>query len=329
MTDRLNLDWESVELERAIDWNQVSDFDKQIWDRLNGNFWLPEAIPISQDISSWNTFTDAEKLATSRVFAGLTLLDTIQGKVGAISMLPDARTPHEEAIALQIAYMEAVHAKSYSSIFSSLLSTEEINDVFRWTREEEHLKKKAAIVLHYYRGDDHLKRKITSTLLESFLFYSGFFMPLWWASKGKLTNTADLIRLIIRDEAVHGYFFGYKFQEGYREQSKERQIELKQFADDIFHDLYENELRYTESIYDELGLTEHVKTFLRWNGNKAFQNLGFDAPFSKEETRVVSNVLSALNPESDETHDFFSTKGSAYKLGSTKVEEAGDDDWDF
>lgn len=329
MTDRLNLDWESVELERAIDWNQVSDFDKQIWDRLNGNFWLPEAIPVSQDIPSWNTLTDAEKLATSRVLAGLTLLDTIQGKVGAISLIPDASTPHEEAILLQIAYMEAVHAKSYSTVFSSLLSTDEINDIFRWTREEEHLKKKAAIVLHYYRGDDPLKRKITSTMLESFLFYSGFFMPLWWASKGKLTNTADLVRLIIRDEAVHGFFIGAKFQEAARKESPERQAELKQFALDLLQDLYENEMRYTESIYDELHLTEHVKTFLRYNANKALQNLGYDSFFSKDETRVTPNVLSALNPESDETHDFFSSKGSAYSLGSTRVEEAGDDDWDF
>ena len=329
MTDRLNLDWQSVELERAIDWNQVSDFDKQIWDRLNGNFWLPEAIAISLDIPSWNTFTDAEKLATSRVFAGLTLLDTIQGKVGAISLIPDARTPHEEACLLQIAYMEAVHAKSYSSIFSSLLSTDEINDIFRWTREEEHLKKKAAIVLHYYRGDDPLKRKITSTMLESFLFYSGFFMPLWWASKGKLTNTADLISLIIRDEAVHGYYIGAKFQESFREQTPERQEELKQFTQDLLHDLFENEERYAESIYDELGLTEHVKTFLRYNANKALQNLGMEAVYSKDETRVVANVLSALNPESDANHDFFSAKGANYKLGASKVEEAGDDDWDF
>lgn len=329
MTDRLNLDWESVELERAIDWNQVSDFDKQIWDRLNGNFWLPEAIPVSQDIPSWNTFTDAEKLATARVFAGLTLLDTIQGKVGAVSLIPDASTPHEEAILLQIAYMEAVHAKSYSTIFSSLLSTDEINDIFRWTREEEHLKKKAAIVLHYYRGDDPLKRKITSTLLESFLFYSGFFMPLWWSSKGKLNNSADIVRLIIRDEAVHGYFIGAKFQEAIKKESAERQAELKAFTLDLLHDLYENEERYSESIYDELHLTEHVKTFLKYNANKALQNLGYEGIFSKAETRVTPNVLSALNPESDETHDFFSSKGSAYSLGATRVEEAGDDDWDF
>ncbi len=40
-------------------------------------------------------------------------------------------------------------------------------------------------------------------MLESFLFYSGFYAPMYWSSHAKLTNTADLIRLIIRDEAVH------------------------------------------------------------------------------------------------------------------------------
>ena len=61
---------------------------------------------------------------------------------------------------------------------------------------------------------DPLKRKVASTLLESFLFYSGFYLPMYWSSRAKLTNTADLIRLIIRDEAVHGYYIGYKYQKG-------------------------------------------------------------------------------------------------------------------
>ena len=63
-------------------------------------------------------------------------------------------------------------------------------------------------------GDDPLKRKVASTLLETFLFYSGFYLPMYWSCRAKLTNTADLIRLIIRDEAVHGYYIGYKFQKG-------------------------------------------------------------------------------------------------------------------
>ncbi len=189
----------------AINWNRVQDDkDSEVWERLTSNFWLPEKVPVSNDIPSWATLTAVEKQLTMRVFTGLTLLDTIQGTVGAVSLIPDAITPHEEAVYTNIAFMESVHAKSYSSIFSTLSSTRDIDDAFRWSEENVNLQRKAEIVLNFYHGDDPLKRKVASTLLESFLFYSGFYLPMYWSSRAKLTNTADLIRLIIRDEAVHG-----------------------------------------------------------------------------------------------------------------------------
>ncbi len=43
--------------------------------------------------------------------------------------------------------MESVHAKSYSSIFSTLCSTKDIDEAFRWSVENENLQKKAAIVM--------------------------------------------------------------------------------------------------------------------------------------------------------------------------------------
>jgi len=208
---------------KAINWNSVpDDKDLEVWDRLTGNFWLPEKIPVSNDIPSWNTLTDEEKQATMRVFTGLTLLDTIQGTVGAVSLLPDATSLHEEAVLTNIAFMESVHAKSYSNIFMTLADTPAINDAFRWSEENEYLQRKAKIIMSYYQGDDPLKRKIASVMLESFLFYSGFYLPLNWSVHSKLTNTADIIRLIIRDEAVHGYYIGYKYQVALRGESEGR-----------------------------------------------------------------------------------------------------------
>src|SRR5690606_6872034 len=102
----------------------------------------------------------------------------------------------------------------------------------------------------YYEGDDPLKRKVASTLLESFLFYSGFYAPMYWSSHAKLTNTADLIRLIIRDEAVHGYYIGYKYQLALAKESEERQQELKDYVFSLLYDLYENEVKYTQDLYD-------------------------------------------------------------------------------
>ncbi|MCF4007422.1 class 1b ribonucleoside-diphosphate reductase subunit beta [Corynebacterium uropygiale] len=312
----------------AINWNDIPDEkDLEVWDRLTANFWLPEKVPVSNDVKTWATLSPIEKQTTMRVFTGLTLLDTIQGTVGAVSLLPDAQTLHEEAVYTNIAFMESVHAKSYSNIFMTLASTKEINDAFRWSAENENLQRKAKIVMCYYAGNDPLKRKVASVLLESFLFYSGFYLPMYWSAHAKLTNTADIIRLIIRDEAVHGYYIGYKFQKGLQKESAERQAEIKEYAFDLLFELYENEIQYTEDLYDELGWTEDVKRFLRYNANKALNNLGFEGLFPADDTRVSPEILSALSPNADENHDFFSGSGSSYVMG--KAEDTTDDDWDF
>ncbi len=312
----------------AINWNRVQDEkDAEVWDRLVSNFWLPEKVPVSNDIPSWGTLTAQEQQLTKRVFTGLTLLDTIQGTVGAVSLIPDAITPHEEAVYTNIAFMESVHAKSYSSIFSTLCSTPDIDDAFRWSEENPNLQRKAQIVLDYYNGESPLKRKVASTLLESFLFYSGFYLPMYWSSRAKLTNTADLIRLIIRDEAVHGYYIGYKYQKGLEQLTEAEREELKNYTFELLFELYENEVDYTQDLYDGVGLTEDVKKFLRYNANKALNNLGYEGLFPKDETDVNPAILSALSPNADENHDFFSGSGSSYVIG--KAVNTEDDDWDF
>ncbi|MGX0118203.1 class 1b ribonucleoside-diphosphate reductase subunit beta [Corynebacterium otitidis] len=313
---------------KAINWNETPDNkDQEVWDRLTGNFWLPEKVPVSNDLQSWKSLSPVEQQTTMRVFTGLTMLDTIQGTVGAVSLLPDARTLHEEAVYTNIAFMESVHAKSYSNIFMTLASTKEINEAFRWSENNENLQRKAKIVLAYYEGDDPLKRKVASTLLESFLFYSGFYLPMYWSSQAKLTNTADIIRLIIRDEAVHGYYIGYKYQRGLEDVDQAKRDELKEYTSELLFELYDNETQYTEDLYDEVGWTEDVKRFLRYNANKALNNLGYESMFPADETRVSPNILSALSPNADENHDFFSGSGSSYVIG--KAEDTTDDDWDF
>ena len=139
--------------------------------------------------------------------------------------------------------------------------------------------------------------------LESFLFYSGFYLPMYWSSRGKLTNTADLIRLIIRDEAVHGYYIGYKFQRALARLPEADQARLKDFAFSLLFELYEVEALYTEELY-----------------------LGYEALFPPVACEVNPAILSALSPDS-ENHDFFSGSGSSYVIGKAVATE--DEDWDF
>lgn len=312
---------------RPANWNVIEDpIDKEIWDRLNKNFWLDTNFPISLDIASWSTLTDSQKWLVMRVFTGLTLLDTLQGHVGAPALVADATTDQEVAWLRNIAFMEEVHAKSYSTIFQTLASSPEIERAFKWSENNEYLQNKARIVYRYYVGNDPLKKKAASTILESFLFYSGFFLPLWLNGQGKLTNTADLIKLIIRDESVHGFAIGYKFQRGFEKLDAAAQDDLRDWTNDLLVELYENEARYTEDLYDEHDLTEDVKAFLRYNANKALQNLGFEALFPEE--RVNPIVLSSMG-ETAETHDFFSATGN-YAMTEKKPTTDADwsDNWD-
>ena len=118
----------------AINWNKIEDDkDLEVWNRLTSNFWLPEKVPLSNDIPSWATLTPHEQQLTIRVFTGLTLLDTIQNTLGAPALIKDAITPHEEAIFSNISFIEAVHARSYSSIFSTLCLTSDVDDAYRWS----------------------------------------------------------------------------------------------------------------------------------------------------------------------------------------------------
>ena len=73
---------------------------------------------------------------------GLTLLDTLQSQDGMASLRADAHTQHEVAVLNNIQFMESVHAKSYSTIFSTLNTPKEINEIFDWSDSEEFYKTK-------------------------------------------------------------------------------------------------------------------------------------------------------------------------------------------
>ncbi|MGO1686252.1 MAG: class 1b ribonucleoside-diphosphate reductase subunit beta [Brachybacterium sp.] len=313
---------------RPINWNRVGDEkDLEVWNRLTANFWLPEKVPLSNDLQAWQQLPEQDRTLTMRVFTGLTMLDTVQATVGEICQIQDARTEHEEAVYTNIAFMQAVHARSYSSVFSTLTSTPEIDSAYRWAVNNDLLQERCKKVLQHYYGEDPLKRKVSSTLLSSLLLYAGFYLPLHFSVRATLTNTADMIRLILRDKAVHGYYSGYKYQLGLAAATTARKEEMQEFTFTLLEELYALELQYSGELYEPLGLMDDVAAFVRYNANKALMNLGYPARFEADQTVVSPEIFAALAPGADENHDFFSGSGSSYVIG--KAEHTSDDDWDF
>ncbi len=79
---------------------------------------------------------------------------------------------------------------------------------------------------------------------------------------------------------------------------------------DVFDRLMENEINYTNTIYEGTELADEVINFLKYNANRAMENLGYDTRLEVEPVNPI--VLNGLSTET-KTHDFFSTKGNGYQ----------------
>ncbi|HFK1430757.1 TPA: class 1b ribonucleoside-diphosphate reductase subunit beta [Bacillus cereus] len=319
---------------RAVNWNKKEDdFSLMFWKQNIAQFWTEEEIAVSSDKNTWVQLSKEEQIAYKRVLGGLTLLDTKQGGEGMPLVLVHLENLQAKSVLAFMGAMEEVHAKSYSHIFTTLATEEEIDEIFDWVDTHPLLEKKAGIITSYYRR--LLKSEVTkkelymamvaSVFLESYLFYSGFFYPLYLAGQGKLTASGEIINLIIRDESIHGVFVGILAQQIFAELSAEDQQEVQKETQELLMELYEIEMAYTEEIYTSIGLVEDVNRFVRYNANKGLMNLGLEPKFEEEEINPI--VLNGLRTDT-KNHDFFSVKGNGY-VKATNVEKLSDDDFVF
>lgn len=303
----------------AVNWNRPSsELANVFWKQQTKQYWLESEVAVSKDILKWKSFEHQDTYR--KVLGGLTLLDTIQTNIGMNQISEHITDLQEKAVLTLFGAMEAIHARSYSYIFTTLCSNQEIDEVFEWVKSNPYLQYKASKISEQYQGIvDQVtlwKAMFSSVLLESFLFYSGFFYPLYLAGQGMLKNSAEIISLILRDEALHGVAVGYFAQNVFKEFDENTQTELKLWGYQFLLDLYDNEMKYTEELYSDIGLSAEVKKYVRYNANKALMNVGFDKMFDDENIDPI--VMNGIRTDSV-THDFFSQKGNSYTIAKVKA----------
>lgn len=189
----------------ATNWSVIGDsFSDTFYSQYTSQFWLPEEIPIFSDLNSWKALSEDERWVYVHASAGLNALDTLQGEVGMYELKKYVDGHIRKAVIQFQAMMEDIHAKSYSMMNKTFLTSSEEHEVFEWIKTEKHLQHKIAVIKETFEdGDDSKlgvwKKMAISCVLETALFYSGFFYPLYLAGQGRMTNTAEIFRLIIRD----------------------------------------------------------------------------------------------------------------------------------
>jgi len=319
---------------KAVNWNTQEDMTNMFWRQNISQMWVETQFKVSKDIASWKTLSEAEKEAFKKALAGLTGLDTHQADDGMPLIMLHTTDLRKKAVYSFMGMMEQIHAKSYSHIFTTLLPSSETNYLLdQWVIEEPHLKFKSEKIVSTYHKlwgkeasiYDQYMARVASVFLETFLFYSGFYFPLYLAGQGRMTTSGEIIRKILLDESIHGVFTGMDAQSLRNElsESEKQQADLEMYK--LLDELYKNEVAYTHSLYDEVGISEDVLNYVRYNGNKALSNLGFEPYFEEREFNpIIENALDT----STKNHDFFSVKGDGYTL-ALNVEALRDEDFIF
>jgi ribonucleoside-diphosphate reductase beta chain len=319
---------------KIVNWNLPESIANIYWKQNLKQFWTEEEFKISQDLSSWAALSPEEQKVYVSVLAGLTGLDTHQGADGMPLILLHTEDLRKKAVLSFMGTMEQIHAKSYSHIFTTLISSEYTSELLEnWAPNQKHLIRKVDLIVGYYNRlftpnpstYDKYMAHVMSVFLESFLFYSGFYYPTYLAGQGKMTTSGEVIRKIIIDESIHGSFVGYAAQELRQELSEEEreQADIEMYR--VLESLFANEVEYTHEIYDAIGIADDVINYVKYNANRALQNLGFKPYF--EHSPINPIVENGINTDT-KNHDFFSQKGDGYVI-ALNVEPLTDADFKF
>lgn len=326
---------EKVEQYTGANWNQPEDdFTQRFFMELKSNMWHPEEIPVSTDKNVWQNLSKKEQWAYAQNLQMLTYLDTYQGDLGmpVVSRAIPERY-HQRKAMLSLAGMEenAIHAKSYSTIFQTLLNSEQEKELIHWAETNTPLQKLVGTIVEQYKKMDKYvffrdnnimdendelyrvelwKTMVTSVFLESFLFYSGFYYPLYFYASGKMMQSGEIINLIIRDEMIHGVYVSKLAKEEFEKFDKDLQEQLKLWVKKRVQEIHELQKDVIDEIYQPLGMEEEVKAFCRFNANSALMHLNLESVFPEE--AINDAVRKGLNTATKD-FDFFSMKGNGYQ----------------
>ncbi|MGN1284841.1 MAG: ribonucleotide-diphosphate reductase subunit beta [Candidatus Limosilactobacillus intestinavium] len=290
---------------KAINWNDMEDrVDKSAWARLNDIVWEPRHVPVSEDRKEFLQLDQPVQQALLHAFGALSFSSGLQMRNGLDQIKQDAITPEESAVLNALQYLESIANKGYSYVLHELACEEEVKKTFDWADNNPYLQKKIHLLNKIYQGGDALQKKAANVILETALYHSGFYAPLYLFGKGKMVRTAEIVKLALRGTSFSGIYPGYKFRLGFAKLGKNEQIELEKWIENLYTELVANEEKHIELMYKDTGWADDVKHYLYYSVNKAYLNLGLSARYP-DTSDTINPIIEKGVIKSAVFEDFF------------------------
>ena len=103
----------------------------KLTDKQLGFFWRPEEIDVSKDKSDFTALTDFEKHIFTSNLKRQILLDSVQGRGPAETLMPVASIPEIEPLVMTWTFMETIHSPILTS-FEISMQTHLLSLILCW-----------------------------------------------------------------------------------------------------------------------------------------------------------------------------------------------------
>ena len=137
---------------------------QELYRVMMGNFWVPEKVDLSSDVTSYKELTKYEVKAFDGILSFLTFLDSIQ--TNNLSNIANWVTAPEISTLLAIqTYQEAIHSQSYSYIIESIIPASKKDLIYDFWRDDKVLLERNEYIANIYQKFvDNETQKISQEL---------------------------------------------------------------------------------------------------------------------------------------------------------------------
>jgi ribonucleoside-diphosphate reductase beta chain len=299
----------------------------RLYKQMRENFWIPEKIDLTTDVTNYQELTHQERRAYNGILSYLTFLDSIQTcNIPFLKTIITAPEIHL-CMAEQLS-QEALHNNSYQVIIDAIIPIENRNQVYELWREDAVLSNRCNFIATFYQQyiDDpspanYFISLLANYLLEGLYFYNGFTFFYNLAMRQLMPGTADMFKLINKDELSHVRLY----QEIIPEAMQTFPHDLDQIYD-MFDTAVQHERTWTDHIIGDeiLGINKaSTQEYTQYLANIRLRAIGLNNLYP-----VTTNPYAHLDRFAD-TSKAGTTKANFFESGVTSYNQSSAIEWDF
>jgi len=286
----------------------------------NQMIWLPEDVPLHNDVKDWQDMAESEKNLLSQIFRLFTQSDVDVASGYIDKYMRVFKKPEARMMMCSFANMESIHQHAYSLLLDTVGMPEK---EYRAFAEYEAMSDK-----HEYISSSPLKISdkesiaknlaIYSAFTEGLQLFSSFAILLNFPRFGKMKGMGQIVTYSIRDESLHVEAMTKLFRSFITENVDIWTDDFKKEIYQVCREMVKLEDKFLDLVFemgDIQGLTKaEMKEYIRYIADRRLLQLGLKPNYGVKDNPLLwlDDVLGV------EHQNFFEGRATTYMKAGLK-----------